>query len=157
MLRKWHSISLICSYFTFLKSIFLSSHLHSRNQKFTSSKISGLVGVISMLVLSLHNELHVVFALLFITAGSAGVAISDVTIDACAAENSIARPTIAADIQSLCAFSSSIGALLGFSVSGLLVHLMGSQVSCHPTRYKIDHIHTRWSSIQIFFLNEKLW
>ncbi|XXG58556.1 hypothetical protein AAC387_Pa04g0841 [Persea americana] len=89
--------------------------------------LAGLVGVISMLVLALHNKLHVVFALLFITAGSAGVAISDVTIDACAAENSIARPTIAADIQSLCGFSSSIGALLGFSVSGLLVHLMGSQ------------------------------
>lgn len=89
--------------------------------------LAGLMGIISMLVLALHNKLHVVFALLALTAGSAGVAISDVIVDACAAENSIKQPTIAADIQSLCGFSSSIGALLGFSISGLLVHLMGSQ------------------------------
>lgn len=106
------------------------------------------MGVISMLVLSLHNTLRVVFALLFMTTGSAGVAISDVTIDACAAENSINRPTIAADIQTLCGFSASIGALLGFSISGLLVHLMGSQVICHPAPYKIDHIFTSWSCIR---------
>uniref|UniRef100_A0A0A9H7D7 Uncharacterized protein n=1 Tax=Arundo donax TaxID=35708 RepID=A0A0A9H7D7_ARUDO len=35
-------------------------------------------------------------------------------------------------MQSLCGFSSSVGALLGFSISGLLVHSMGSQnhMSC---------------------------
>ncbi|XP_058114000.1 probable folate-biopterin transporter 2 [Magnolia sinica] len=89
--------------------------------------LAGLLGATSMLVLSLHHNLHVVFALLAMTGGSAGVAISDVTIDACAAEHSINQPTIAADIQTLCGFSSSIGALLGFSISGWLVHLMGSQ------------------------------
>ncbi|KAL6012207.1 hypothetical protein ACLOJK_002685 [Asimina triloba] len=58
---------------------------------------------------------------------NAAVAISDVTIDACAAENSRTQPAIAADIQSLCAFSSSIGSLLGYVISGWLVHLMSSQ------------------------------
>lgn len=83
----------------------------------------------AMLSLSLHGKLHVLFALLFLTAGSAGVAIADVTIDACVAQNSISHPSLAADMQSLCGFSSSIGALVGFSISGFLVHLIGPKVS----------------------------
>ncbi|XP_072953701.1 probable folate-biopterin transporter 2 isoform X1 [Typha angustifolia] len=89
--------------------------------------LAGLLGAISMLTLSLHDKLHVVFALLAMTAGSAGVAIADVTIDACVAENSIAHHSLASDMQSLCGFSSSIGGLIGFSISGLLVHAIGSQ------------------------------
>ncbi|XP_026660600.1 probable folate-biopterin transporter 2 isoform X2 [Phoenix dactylifera] len=88
---------------------------------------AGLLGVISMLMLSLHQKLHVVFALLAMTAGSAGVAIADVTIDACVAQNSKNHPALAADMQSLCGLSSSSGRLLGFSISGLLVHAIGSQ------------------------------
>ncbi|XP_027356912.1 probable folate-biopterin transporter 2 [Abrus precatorius] len=86
---------------------------------------SGFLGVIGMLLLSLHEDLHLVLALLSLTAGSAGVAIADVTIDACVAQNSISHPSLAADMQSLCAFSSSVGALLGFSISGIFVHLIG--------------------------------
>ncbi|ERN07070.1 hypothetical protein AMTR_s00019p00060350 [Amborella trichopoda] len=89
--------------------------------------LAGLLGVFSMLVLSLHHNLHVVFALICLTAGSAGVAIADVTIDACVAQNSIRHPPLAPDMQSLCGFSSSIGALLGFSISGFLVYFIGSQ------------------------------
>ncbi|XP_039130254.1 probable folate-biopterin transporter 2 [Dioscorea cayenensis subsp. rotundata] len=89
--------------------------------------LSGLLGVISMLILSLHKKLHVLFAILALTAGSAGVAISDVTIDACVAQNSISHPTLAADMQSLCGLNASIGRLLGFSISGLLVHAIGPQ------------------------------
>lgn len=89
--------------------------------------LAGLLGVLSMLILSLHKKLHVMFALLAMTAGSAGVAIADVTIDACVAQNSIDHPSLAADMQSLCGFSSSIGGLLGFSISGLLIHAIGSQ------------------------------
>ncbi|XP_020584442.1 probable folate-biopterin transporter 2 isoform X1 [Phalaenopsis equestris] len=63
----------------------------------------------------------------FIFAGSAGVAIADVTIDACVAQNSIAKPSLAADMQSLCGLTASIGALIGFSLSGILIHAMGSQ------------------------------
>ncbi|XP_054793219.1 probable folate-biopterin transporter 2 [Prosopis cineraria] len=86
---------------------------------------AGCLGVISMLLLSLHKNLHLVLALLSLTAGSAGAAIADVTIDACVAQNSISHPSLAPDMQSLCAFSSSIGALLGFSISGIFVHLIG--------------------------------
>lgn len=85
--------------------------------------------MISMLLLSLHEKLHLVLALLSLTAGSAGVAIADVTIDACVAQNSISHPSLAADLQSLCALSSSIGALVGFFISGIFVHLIGPKVS----------------------------
>ncbi|XP_027180332.1 probable folate-biopterin transporter 2 [Coffea eugenioides] len=78
-----------------------------------------------MLFLSLHKNLHIVFALLLMTAGSAGVAIADVTVDACVAQNSGTHPSLAADMQSLCALSSSIGSLVGFSLSGIFVHLIG--------------------------------
>ncbi|XP_020110921.1 probable folate-biopterin transporter 2 isoform X2 [Ananas comosus] len=86
-----------------------------------------LLGVVSMLTLSLHDKLHVVFAVVAMTAGSAGVAIADVTIDACVAQNSITHSSLASDMQSLCGLSSSIGGLLGFAISGLLVHAIGSQ------------------------------
>ncbi|XP_061952040.1 probable folate-biopterin transporter 2 isoform X1 [Populus nigra] len=86
---------------------------------------AGLLGVVSMLLLSFHENLHIAFALLSLTAGSAGAAIADVTIDACVAQNSNTLPSLAADMQSLCALSSSIGALMGFSLSGIFVHLIG--------------------------------
>ncbi|XP_010265508.1 PREDICTED: probable folate-biopterin transporter 2 isoform X2 [Nelumbo nucifera] len=87
--------------------------------------LAGFLGVISMVFLSLHRKLHIVPALMSLTAGSAGVAIADVTIDACVAQNSINHPSLAADMQSLCGLSSSIGSLLGFFISGFLVHLIG--------------------------------
>ncbi|GMQ02786.1 hypothetical protein CsSME_00048861 [Camellia sinensis var. sinensis] len=91
--------------------------------------LAGVMGIISMLYLSLHEKLHLFLALLFLTGGSAGVAIADVTIDACVAQNSGSHPLLAADMQSLCALSSSIGALVGFLLSGILVHLIGPVVS----------------------------
>ncbi|KAK6927663.1 Biopterin transporter family [Dillenia turbinata] len=87
--------------------------------------LAGLLGIIPMLFLSLHSKLHLVPAVLSLTAGSAGVAIADVTVDACVAQNSNIRPSLAADMQSLCALSSATGALIGFSMSGLLVDLIG--------------------------------
>ncbi|XP_062157300.1 probable folate-biopterin transporter 3 [Alnus glutinosa] len=86
---------------------------------------AGFLGVISMLVVSLHKKLHLAFALLSLMAGSAGIAIADVTIDACVTQNSITHPSLAGDMQSLCGLSSSIGALIGFSLSGFFVHLIG--------------------------------
>lgn len=82
-----------------------------------------------MLIMWLQNGMCTVLGLLLLTAGSAGVAIADVTIDACVAQNSINHPSLAADMQSLCGFSSSIGGLIGFSISGLLMHAIGSKVS----------------------------
>ncbi|KAE8682546.1 putative folate-biopterin transporter 6 [Hibiscus syriacus] len=59
----------------------------------------------------------------------AGMAIADVTIDACIARNSIVVRSLAPDIQSLCGFSfcSSAGALIGYSTSGFFVHHLGPQ------------------------------
>lgn len=93
------------------------------------SLISGFLGVISMLSLALHKKMHLVLALLSLMTGSAGVAIADVTIDACVAQNSISHPSLAGDMQSLCGLSSSIGALVGYSLSGFLVHFVGPKVS----------------------------
>lgn len=82
-----------------------------------------------MLVLSLHKKLHLAFGLFSLMAGSAGIAIADVTIDACVTHNSINHPSLASDMQSLCGLSSSIGALVGFSLSGIFVHLVGPKVT----------------------------
>ncbi|XP_071711060.1 probable folate-biopterin transporter 3 [Rutidosis leptorrhynchoides] len=88
---------------------------------------AGLVGSIAMLVPAFSTNLSLVWAVSsFMTAG-AGVAIADVTIDACVTENSINHPNLAGDMQSLCGISSSIGQLVGFAMSGLLVHIIGPQ------------------------------
>ncbi|KAF8732959.1 hypothetical protein HU200_015310 [Digitaria exilis] len=89
--------------------------------------LAGFVGVIAMLIISLHSKLHALFALLALMTGSASVAIADVTIDACVAENSILHPHLAADMISLNGFCSSVGGLIGFSISGFLVHAIGAQ------------------------------
>ncbi|KAK3026262.1 hypothetical protein RJ639_040474 [Escallonia herrerae] len=91
------------------------------------NRCNGVLGILSMLFLSLHRNQHIVLALLSLTAGSAGVAMADVTIDACVAENSGAYPSLAPDMQSLCSLSSSIGALIGFSLSGIFVYLIGPE------------------------------
>ncbi|KAJ9693447.1 hypothetical protein PVL29_012289 [Vitis rotundifolia] len=90
---------------------------------------AGFLGVISMLSLALHKKMHLVLALLSLMTGSAGIAIADVTIDACVAQNSISHPSLAGDMQSLCGLSSSIGALVGYSLSGFLVHFVGPKVN----------------------------
>ncbi|KAL1809794.1 hypothetical protein ACET3Z_026784 [Daucus carota] len=86
---------------------------------------AGVIGVAAMLTLALHKNLTLTFAILSLMAGSAGVAIADVTIDACVTENSISHPSLAGDMQSLCGVSSSTGALVGFLISGFLVHIVG--------------------------------
>ncbi|KAL7122323.1 hypothetical protein ACP275_01G038400 [Erythranthe tilingii] len=88
---------------------------------------AGFMGVFAMLFVSTHKEVHIVLALLSLTAGSASVAIADVTVDACVAQKSGIHPSLAADIQSLCALSAAIGSLVGFSFSGIFVHLIGPQ------------------------------
>ena len=91
--------------------------------------IPGFLGVTSMLLVSLHGKLHLALAVLSLTTGSAGVAIADVTIDACVAQNSIIHRSLASDMQSLCSLTSSIGALVGFTISGIFVHLIGPKVT----------------------------
>ncbi|KAL8153095.1 LOW QUALITY PROTEIN: hypothetical protein V2J09_010855 [Rumex salicifolius] len=74
----------------------------------------------------MHKSLHIFFAVLFLTVSSGAVAIADVTVDACVAQNSNTNPSLASDMQTLCSMSSSIGSLVGFSISGILVHRIGS-------------------------------
>ncbi|KAL3835456.1 hypothetical protein ACJIZ3_010192 [Penstemon smallii] len=88
---------------------------------------AGVLGAISMITLSLQNNLYLVFALLLLIGGSAGAAVADVTIDACVTENSISHPSLAGDMQSLCGLSSSVGQLIGYAISGFLVHHIGSK------------------------------
>ncbi|CAN1816406.1 Probable folate-biopterin transporter 2 [Linum perenne] len=87
--------------------------------------LAGLIGMASMLLLSLGEKMHLALALLLLITGSASVAIADVTVDACVAQKSNVHHSLAADMQSLCALSSSIGALVGFGFSGIFVHLLG--------------------------------
>ncbi|GJN00716.1 hypothetical protein PR202_ga17914 [Eleusine coracana subsp. coracana] len=89
--------------------------------------LAGFSGVIAMLTISLHSKLHALFALLALMMGSASVAIADVTIDACVAENSMIYPHLTADMMSLNGFCAAVGGLIGFSISGFLVHAIGSK------------------------------
>ncbi|XP_077236740.1 major facilitator superfamily protein [Tasmannia lanceolata] len=89
--------------------------------------LAGVIGTFSALVVSIHSKLPVVMALICLIGIAGSVAIADVIIDACIARNSIEKPSLAPDMQSLCGFCSSIGALLGYSTSGLFVHHIGAQ------------------------------
>ncbi|KAL0464003.1 UNVERIFIED_CONTAM: putative folate-biopterin transporter 3 [Sesamum latifolium] len=89
--------------------------------------LAGIVGAISMITLSLENNIYLGFALLLLICGSAGAAVADVTIDACVTENSIGHPSLAGEMQSLCGLCSSVGQLIGYTISGFLVHLIGSK------------------------------
>nr|CAD1825611.1 unnamed protein product [Ananas comosus var. bracteatus] len=89
--------------------------------------IAGIVGATSTVVVSSATGLPVVLALLCLVGMMASVAIGLVTIDACIARNSIEKPSLAPDMQSLSMFASSVGALAGFCASGVFVHKLGPQ------------------------------
>lgn len=96
---------------------------------------AGLLGAASAAAVAAF-DLQIATALLCLIGLSAGVAIADVTIDACIAKNSIEMASLAPDMQSLCGFCSSAGALLGYSTSGFFVHQIGAQVcdfQCYPS------------------------
>ncbi|XP_072996937.1 probable folate-biopterin transporter 6 [Typha latifolia] len=89
--------------------------------------VSGILGAIAALTVSSVTGLPVVLALLCFIGMTAAVAIADVTIDACIARNSIEKPHLAPDMQTLCGAVSSLGALIGFSTSGVFVRDLGAQ------------------------------
>ncbi|KAF9615596.1 hypothetical protein IFM89_024685 [Coptis chinensis] len=91
--------------------------------------LAGVLGAISALVIAIHGKLPIFLALVCLVGMTAGVAIADVTIDACIARNSIKQPSLAPDMQSLCGFCTSVGALIGYSTSGMFVHHLGAQGS----------------------------
>ena len=87
-----------------------------------------MIGTVSGIVLAVSGDLAAATALVCFVGVSASMAIAEVTIDACIARNSIEVRSLAADLQSLCGFCSSAGALLGFLSSGFFVHHLGPQV-----------------------------
>ncbi|KAF8400486.1 hypothetical protein HHK36_013784 [Tetracentron sinense] len=89
--------------------------------------VAGVVGAVSALTVAIHGKLPIPMALGCLIGITAGVAIADVTIDACIARNSIEIPALAPDMQSLCGVCSSVGALVGYSTSGMLVHHLKPQ------------------------------
>nr|XP_010905038.1 probable folate-biopterin transporter 6 [Elaeis guineensis] len=89
--------------------------------------LAGILGVATTFVLSTFGKLPIILALLCLIGIMASIAIADVTIDACIATNSIERPKLAPDMQSLCGFLSSLGALIGYSTSGFFIHHLGAQ------------------------------
>lgn len=91
--------------------------------------VAGVVGCVSALMVALLGKMPVAVALSCLIGVAAGMAIADVTIDACIARNSIEIRSLAPDMQSLCGFCSSVGALIGYSSSGFFVHHLGPQVS----------------------------
>lgn len=91
--------------------------------------IAGVVGCVSALMVALLGILPAAVALGCLIGVSVGMAVADVTIDACIAKNSIEIRALAPDMQCLCGFCSSAGALIGYSTSGFFVHHLGPQVS----------------------------
>ncbi|KAG8050168.1 hypothetical protein GUJ93_ZPchr0009g548 [Zizania palustris] len=88
---------------------------------------SGILGMASAAIVAMVNGLPMTSAVLSFVGISTAVAIADVTIDACIAKNGIDKPALVPDMQSLCAFSSSLGALIGYATSGMFVHHLGAQ------------------------------
>lgn len=93
------------------------------------------------MVVAVSGKVAVVAALVCMVGITGGVAIADVTIDACVARNSIEIRELAADMQSLCGVCSSVGALVGYSISGFFVHHLGPQVFFRSSLSQI-HVHT---------------
>lgn len=90
--------------------------------------VAGVLGCVSALMVALLGNLPIAVALTCLIGVTAGVAIADVTIDACIARNSIEFRSLAPDLQSLCGFCSSAGSLIGYSTSGFFVRRLGPQV-----------------------------
>ncbi|KAK9149870.1 hypothetical protein Scep_008627 [Stephania cephalantha] len=88
---------------------------------------AGVIGFISSIIVAAHDGISAVWALVCLVGVTGGMAIADVTIDACIAKNSIEMQSLAPDLQTLCGVCSSVGALVGYSTSGFFVHHLGAQ------------------------------
>ncbi|PON85087.1 Folate-biopterin transporter [Trema orientale] len=91
--------------------------------------LAGVIGAVSAATVALGGRLAAAVALGCLIGFSAAVAIAEVTIDACIARNSIQFRSLASDLQSLCWFCSSAGALIGYFASGFLADHLGPQGS----------------------------
>ncbi|KAJ0631206.1 putative MFS transporter superfamily, biopterin transporter family [Helianthus annuus] len=92
--------------------------------------LAGVVGMVAATTVAEGGvRLGVAAALWCLIAVAAGMAMADVTIDACIARNSIEMKELAPDMQSLCGVCSSAGALVGYATSGFFVHHLGPQIA----------------------------
>lgn len=89
--------------------------------------ITGVLTIVGTGVLVTGGKLWVPMAVGMLVLLAACGALSDATIDAEVARKSREKPSLAADIQSLCAISLSVGSLVGFAFSGLSVDKLGSE------------------------------
>lgn len=89
---------------------------------------AGVVGGVSAAIVTAIGKLPASVGLGCLIGVETAKAIADVTMDACIAEKSIEVKALATDMQSLGSFCSSVGALIGYSSSGFLVHSLGAQV-----------------------------
>ena len=101
--------------------------------------LTGILGASTALVVSLNGKLPIVMVQLCLVGIAGAVAIADVTIDACIARNSIEWFLLAPDMQSLCGYVSSVGALIGYLSSGVFVHRLGAQVCDLRSQWIIDY------------------
>ncbi|KAJ7542494.1 hypothetical protein O6H91_10G108700 [Diphasiastrum complanatum] len=90
--------------------------------------LSGGIGVMAYLTFMLGGKVPAALVVTLLAASAASSAIAEVTIDALAAKKSRDRPDLAADIQSLCYMSFSLGRLAGYSMSGLAVSTFGGSL-----------------------------
>ncbi|XP_076895693.1 putative folate-biopterin transporter 6 [Bidens hawaiensis] len=92
--------------------------------------VAGVLGMVAAAVVAEGGvKLGVATALWCLIAIAAGMAMADVTIDACIARNSIELKELAPDMQSLCGVCSSAGALVGYATSGFFVDHLGPQLA----------------------------
>ena len=92
---------------------------------------AGVIGGASAAIVTVFRQLPAVMGLGCLIGVETSKAIADVTMDACIAKKSVEVKALATDMQSLGSFCSSLGALVGYSSSGFLVHSLGAQVSSH--------------------------
>lgn len=89
--------------------------------------ITGVLTAVAAVVLVSGGKLWIPMAVGMFVLLQACAALSDATIDAEVARKSREKPILAADIQSLCAISLSVGSLVGFGLSGVSVDKLGSE------------------------------
>lgn len=88
---------------------------------------AGVIGAASAAILTAFQGVPAMVAVGCLIGVETAKAIADVTMDACIAKKSIEVRALATDMQSLGSFCSSVGALVGYSSSGFLVHSLGAQ------------------------------
>lgn len=89
---------------------------------------AGVIGALSAVLVTVITTLPASSALVCFVGVVTGMAIATATIDACIAKQSIEVKELAAELQSLRGVCLSFGDLFGFSISGFVIHLLGTQV-----------------------------